>query len=350
MQNTWLIHIIVFILFPILFFHKASFQHERAQGEILSKTDTNMLRGFAAISIMFAHYVVYGIKEANPFGGPVIVMQWAGGLGVCLFFFCSGYGLMQTSANHKVDFGFLKQRFIKILPTYWVLNIFFALLRGDMGNGILSVFLTILGLRSPAWFIVEILLIYILYFIVFQINPKYPVLGMTVMLIIMSAVFFALNFEARWYNANFVFIIGMLCSKYKEKIITWLYHKYCLKLFGSVFLFGMLALVFIVIRGTIAGDLMKILGGGILCILFLQLVMKIKLNSPFIIYIGKNSLQLYLIHTNIWSVFSPYLPGVNIQIKFIICMTASVLCIGLYNSCKYVIQNSRIKYKNSRNE
>ena len=261
MQNTWLIHIIVFVLFPISFFYKASFQHERACGDILSKNDTDMLRGFAAISIMFAHYVVYGMREASPFGGPVIVMQWAGGLGVCLFFFCSGYGLMQTTAKRKIDFYFLRQRFIRILPTYWILNVFFVLLRGDMGNGFLSALLTILGLRNPAWFIVEILLIYILYFIVFQVNPKYPVIGMTVMLIIMSAVFFVLNFEARWYNANFVFVIGMLCSKYKEKIITWLYRNFFLKLFGCILLFGLLTLVFIGIRGTVAGDFMKILGG-----------------------------------------------------------------------------------------
>lgn len=345
MQNTWLIHIIVFVLFPISFFYKASFQHERACGDILSKNDTDMLRGFAAISIMFAHYVVYGMREASPFGGPVIVMQWAGGLGVCLFFFCSGYGLMQTTAKRKIDFYFLRQRFIRILPTYWILNVFFVLLRGDMGNGFLSALLTILGLRNPAWFIVEILLIYILYFIVFQVNPKYPVIGMTVMLIIMSAVFFVLNFEARWYNANFVFVIGMLCSKYKEKIITWLYRNFFLKLFGCILLFGLLTLVFIGIRGTVAGDFMKILGGGILCILLIQLIMKVKLNSPFIIYIGKNSLQLYLIHTNIWSVFSPFLLGVNIQIKFVICMTASVLCIVLFNACKYGIQNSFMRYK-----
>lgn len=306
-----------------------------------------MLRGIAAISIMFAHYVIYGMRETDSFSGPIIIMQWAGGLGVGLFFFCSGYGLMSTTINHKIDFGWLKHRFINVLPTYWTLNVFLLLLRKNECENII---LSILGIENPAWFIVEIMIIYMLFYIAFHVGTKYRILNMAVLLFIMSVIFLVLNFEARWYNTNFIFIIGMLCSKYKEKIILYLYHNFYLKLLGSLFLFGIFALAFIATRGTMVGNLMKIISDGLLNVVFIQIIMKIKLNSPLIIYMGKNSLQLYVIHTHIWYFFSSYMSKLNIQLKFIICVCVSVLCMTIYNYFKYIFKISYRKYKKIINQ
>ncbi|MBD5496306.1 MAG: acyltransferase [Lachnospiraceae bacterium] len=339
-----IIHILVFIVFPIAFFFKSNIRKQDQFAEILNKNDTYVLRGFAAIGIMIAHYVGYSMREASDFGGLCSIWQYAGGLGVCIFFFCSGYGLLLSTKNRDINKQFLWKRGKSILPTYWVLRLISALLLNKMKDGIVYFVFYVIGIKEQAWFVTEILLVYLLFYISIKIDKKKMILVMTLMLMTMSFLFFLLDFEARWYNANLLFALGMLFACYKEVIISWLNKKYLLKVIMVVFLFCMSAGIFVVLKKNgMPSDGMKLLASGLSCILLCQVLIKVKLESPCMIFIGKNSLQLYIIHLSVWSVFSQwYVPAeVDIQFKFCTCVAISFLCVCIYDAGRSLIKSIR---------
>ena len=114
------IYILVFVLFPIAFFYKAKIRKkEDIIKESLNKNDTFCLKGLCAVAIMLSHYVMHGMDEADSFGGPIAAMKWAGGIGVCVFFFCSGYGLFLSTEDKEIENTFLwktsKKKNLKIV-------------------------------------------------------------------------------------------------------------------------------------------------------------------------------------------------------------------------------------------
>lgn len=336
-----IIYILVFIVFPAVFFFPCHIRRKNEYAEILSKSDTYILRGFAATSVMIAHYVVYCMLEADDFGqGVIAVWKWAGGLGVCIFFFCSGYGLLLSTENREVNKQFLWRRIKSILPTYWILRLVSALFLNEVKNGVLYFILYVVGIKRPAWFVTEILLVYLLFYITSKISKRREILVMAVMLSAMSIFFFLLGFEAMWYNANLLFALGMIFARYKESMIDWFSEKYFFKVVMAFFLFCMLAGIFVVLKKKgISCDGMKLLAGGVVCIVLFQVLIKLKLESSCMIFIGRNSLQLYLIHSNVWAIYSQANVLQNVQLKFCVCVAMSLLCVWLYDKGRPIIKS-----------
>ena len=82
------------------------------------------LRGIAALMVVISHTSFKGQQYS------VDTLQWyhIGGSGVDLFFIISGFIMCYTTYNKKVNFlNFMRNRFIRIIPLYWVLS-FFALI------------------------------------------------------------------------------------------------------------------------------------------------------------------------------------------------------------------------------
>ncbi len=339
-----MIYILVFIVFPVAFFFPFHIRKKNEYTEILNKNDTYVLRGFAAVAVMIAHYVVYSMAEAGDLRGLISVWKWAGGLGVCIFFFCSGYGLLLSTANKEINKQFLWKRLKSILPTYWLLRLMSALLLNEMKNGVWDFILYVVGIKRPAWFVTEILLVYLLFYISVKVSKKKEILVMTVMLTVMSFFFFLLGFEAMWYNANLLFALGMIFARYKESCIHWFCEKYFLKMVVVFFLFCLLAGIFVTLKiNGISCDGIKLLAGGGVCIILFQVLIKLKLESVSMIFIGRNSLQLYLIHSNIWAFCSQGNVFVNVQLKFCICVAMSLLCVWLYDVGRRMIKNFACK-------
>lgn len=92
----------------------------------LSKDTSNTVKVLAAIMIMLHHYSQYvishGISEAIPFQ---LLSTQGGYFGVAIFFFLSGYGLMESEQKSHLDlYAFFKRRFLKIyLPVLLVSTI-----------------------------------------------------------------------------------------------------------------------------------------------------------------------------------------------------------------------------------
>lgn len=75
------------------------------------------LRGIAALSVLFFHYTT----RYNEFFGSVSIVNVAlGWLGVPFFFILSGYVIHLTVDRCDTSIEFLKRRFVRLFPTYWI--------------------------------------------------------------------------------------------------------------------------------------------------------------------------------------------------------------------------------------
>ena len=237
-----------------------------------------------------------------------------------------------------------------ILPTYWIIRLISAILLLKYKEGFLFFLLYVLGIKEQAWFITEILIVYLLFFISFKISCRFQITVMSVLLLIMSCVFWRMGLEARWYNANMVFILGMVLSKYRSSVLSVLKKYYWLLL--SFFLMGLLFLTIVFYKANniqIIHDIIKLPVGGIICILFILVLMKLELSSPFILFFGKYSLELYIIHITVWQVAENLKLNLTYQIRFITCVCVSLICVLIYSAVKKLLIGAHIRRIEDKN-
>ncbi|MCM1495516.1 MAG: acyltransferase [Bacteroides sp.] len=309
---------------------KARIRNCEIDKKVLTKEDSTSLRGLAALFVMFSHYILFIENKFAIHVGPAKILEWFGGLGVCLFFFLSGYGCYLSLDKKEVRLSFLWKRFMGILPTYLILRIIFGLLLKEYDGGIISSLLYILGLRAPFWFVSEIIIIYILLYIAAKLNKRHVIGIMTILLCIMSFIFWLLHFEARWYNANLVFCLGMLFAKKRDIVLDFLQKSYWLKCVGIICLFGLFSGGFVVFKTNTFSVGLKLIAGGLFCFIFVLFLMKIKIASPVIMYIGKKSLHFYMIHLYVQNMYDKMIYIENAAVWIILCILTSLTITVIY--------------------
>ncbi len=89
----------------------------------ISRELTNLLKVISAVLVMFSHY--FNIKASM--GAALNPVEWlvrsqGGNIGVAIFFFLSGYGLMMSEIKTHLSFGqYLRRRVLKVyLPVVLV--------------------------------------------------------------------------------------------------------------------------------------------------------------------------------------------------------------------------------------
>lgn len=173
MKECLFINIIVYLLFPIIVFMKARIRKSETDPKVLTKDDSTSLRGLAALFVMFSHYILFIENKFMCNVGPAKILEQFGGLGLCLFFFLSGYGCWMTIDKKEVRISFLWKRFMSVIPTYLILRIICGLLLKEYDGGIITALLYLTGLRAPLWFVSEIIIVYILLYVAAKLNKKY---------------------------------------------------------------------------------------------------------------------------------------------------------------------------------
>ena len=157
----------------------------------------------------------------------------------------------------------------------------------------------------------------------------------------MSVVFLILGFEARWYNANLVFVLGMLIAKDRESFVAFFEKKYWLKVILTGGLFVVFSGAFVVLKAYTASAVLKLIAGGLFSILFVVLLMKIRIQSPPMIYLGKKSLQCYIIHITLWLVYDYYISAGGVMLQLIVCLGASILMTVIYSTLEDAVKNRK---------
>ena len=259
--------------------------------QLLTRSETGMLKGIMALGIVFHHLVVQyneNLIVLKPF-------KYLGFLLVGLFFFISGYGLTISMLTKKDYFNNSKKRFFKVIIPFInaiiVYTIYYFFQREILKQNILFIV-------KYCWFIYEILVLYIMFFTTYKKYDfkKATIINIIIILIGLILMYF-LKLSGIWYKSTFAFLMGIIVAKNKENLMNWINKKYCIKIMISIIFLGILLSLGKYFELGILEILIYNIAVMLFILICLMLITKIReFENHFLEYLGNISFEVYLYH------------------------------------------------------
>ena len=275
---------------------------------------TTGLKGFLALGIVFHHlsqWVTTGTEFSN-FG-------YMGTYIVSVFFFLSGYGLyVQNERKENYLDNFLVKRLSKILTPFIIISSIYLIYRSINGQVLSSSFFIDLFKKGSTviyngWFVDIIILMYIFFYISFRVfnNKTIAILVNTLFIIFYIVLAIKLEYGFWWYNSSLPFILGLIWAKNKENIDRLLKKYYFIPLVSvTVLLFVSHQYSFILQKFHLVDNYSYALAANIDNVIFtfylILIVRKIDFSNNYLLFLGKISFELYMIHGLVMSIFGKY--------------------------------------------
>lgn len=321
-------NILSFVVFPVILLFNVKIEKRY---DVISIEDSDFIRGVAAIFIFFAHFYTQLYEITNIAIGKLWL--YMGGVGVCVFFFLSGYGLNKSDSIEKPGF-IIKRLKNVVFPFVFVRSICFFFNYSLSTKGILFFLEYILGIVDPLWFVSMILIIYFGYYICYKMFGKKNLNAALLIYNIVIGILFAIHgAEPRWYNSHLLFSFGMIIADNNKKVIDglqrinwWLQNL----ILGILFLSS--SILFSVNKNHYCSVLFKVCSGIFLSLLIMNLLLQIRFQSVLIRWIGKNSLLFYIIHLQVLNVYN--LTEMNKGYYILTGMFITIISILAYNTVK----------------
>lgn len=288
----------IFLFFLILF--PSVWKWKGFQEEYLNKEHTNILRGLFAFCIMAGHISMYWSAH---FAGSPVTAFWMtiGTWGTAVFFFLSGYGLaLQNNTRPNYLHGFLKKRFLKILfPTIAILLIYYLAVGHFAPIGdVLSDYPQKNPLNANSWFIWAILYFYFLFWLSGRWTSSRPV---SFGLLLLGTGFYVglldwvLHFSGWWFYTCVLFPIGTAWGNWHQSLEPIV--KKCFWLLLPAAWLGFVTLYLRILPPVHVPEILVMWLASTCWVLGILLVgMKFQPRGRFWQFLGKISLELYLIH------------------------------------------------------
>lgn len=291
---------ILIIIFLLSFFIKIRIREN--QEDYLSKDYTIYVKGILALIVVFCHIQFNRINFVG-----FKVFNYVGDFAVALFFFLSGYGLISQYIK-KGDIylkSFLKKRVLKIMFIYLFFNfiyiVYYLLCNNFESINLLKyVFIDKKLIVSHSWYIIDILILYILFYIFAKkFNKNYNNIskGILICSIIFGIVLIILGYEECWYVSLLSFYFGFFYKLFLDKKVNLKNIIFLILCF--VILEGMLLLIDFINISMVKIYLTALIK-NLACICFILIVINlgkiIQFRNPFFKFMGNISLEVYLIH------------------------------------------------------
>ena len=327
-----LIYSVYFIL-PLIFFWRAKPVIGRGKwnNEFLSLKQTKALQGFLAICIMLHHIaqktcaswlfpksrIIPGLEIFAPNGY----------LFVAVFLFFNGYGIYKSySSKPNYLNGFVKKRILPVVLSLYTTGLIFFIARlilGEKMNGSqMALYLSSIKLCNPnTWYVIVLPFFYLAFYLSFKFFKNKDTAFFTSVLFVVVYMLAATRVDHNdywirgewWYNCVHLFPIGMIFAKFENRIVPHLKRHYLLYLilafglFYPLYLRSDYVLNIVSYYGENFNALDKVFRRRI-CLLsqmyvtcdfvfcFLLLSMKVKIGNKLLDFMGKITLEFYLIH------------------------------------------------------
>lgn len=305
------------------------------KSEFMSYDFTNAIKGFAILTVIWAHSGAH-----LNIGG----IQFIAGIGVALFLICSGYGLEKSFNKNGID-GFFKKRLLRVCIPYWTITTLGNFIMPDWS---MKEYLEKMIFVKAGWYIKYILVCYVIFYIVKRIKIKYRLSDISeiktffaiyILWFVVDSAFFA-NPEIPFLAARqmLCFPMGVCIAKrnmVKEKISN------C----AIMFITGGIGIIFMVVTQLPWVNSLPILISNSISLLTVfplaiaTLVFFDKnqwiLNNKFVLFSGVMSYELFLVHG--------YTENLITQSVSSICICLIVTYGGAY--CVHQILNWKVKKK-----
>lgn len=315
-------------LLVLLFYGSVRCKKGEWNDEYMSLDQTKAFLGFSSIVIIFHHLSQRTCeswikKEAIVHGLDGFVNL--GYLFVALFFFCSGYGIFKSYKN-KVGYfeNFFVKRAFPILLTAFLSSTLFFLARS--AKDVDFSFSTVFSIGGPSmlngygWYVIIILIMYFLFYLGFY-RAKKDITGIiTVAVGIVFLILFCDYFiyGTWWYNTMHLFLFGIIFAKYEDKFTAVFKKRFVVILSVTA--------VITVITFLIGTDILPVYSllsshyiytidrwlificqmisslGFVISVMMIR--MKIIIGNPILEFLGKMTLEIYLVHGLFVQLFS----------------------------------------------
>lgn len=279
------------------------------------------LRGLAAVGVMLAH----GSSLIHQRLDYQFAQQWAlvGVAGVDVFFVLSGFIILYTALARPVARGtFLRKRFLRIYPVYWILLAVLILYHwshpspehpADQGSTILGSILLfpqkdyVLGI---AWTLSFEIIFYLFFALTFFVSARFFYLSSMVWGLAIGALAW-LGYHFDHYSLQVLFS-PMIIEFFSGCAVAYCFHRFrnnpLSRMFlwsGGLFFFLMLTRYYVSAIGMPGYELtpvsrMLYFGLPAACLIYGLLGSKIPI-SPYFVSLGNASYSLYLLHASVLS-------------------------------------------------
>ncbi|MBE5829319.1 MAG: acyltransferase [Butyrivibrio sp.] len=320
-------------IFVLVFYGAKIAPKGEFSSEYLNWDQMMALRTVACLSIIL-HHLTQRITEYGRIGkGPITIYNYIGFLCTAVFFFSSGYGLLYSFLNkHNYLDGFLRKRLPSVLVPFFLVNVITVLVnhlvykRGTSDDA-LYVIKQVVGIElldGNAWFIVEIMVLYVLFAVFFSLIKNKDVSLVLLILATFGIMAFAFfrghdydDFKETyfmgewWYNSTFTFVFGLLYARFKNGIEAFLKKHYK----GMIISFGILS-VFVTFAGIVVANVfgyyhdmlptyrsdafITLVVQSVNCVVVvvfqLLLNMKIAVKNKALEYMGSIQMMVFLVH------------------------------------------------------
>jgi hypothetical protein len=253
-------------------------------GKFLDREYCLMVRGLGMLAIVYGHT----INEFMPFLEKYNLTSTLGlpVLGVAICFFLSGYGLTCSFASNIVDFRYILRHLNKILLPYlifWIMWIGVGCALGTFPSeqNLFVSFMTLAMPNADAWFLKTIVVLYVIYMLLRWKMPGYERIIISLLIVAYIILSAYLGFPNHWWGQILCFPLGIAFSS-----ISILRRKV------SIQTMVLLLIILVALKMYGDGALMFLSVGT--CILIAYLSTYVKYITSFIVWIGANSIYVYL--------------------------------------------------------
>ncbi len=336
---------------------------------LLSVSHTEQLKGIGIFFVVLGHLWVH-VSSAKP----QIVLS---GEAVSLFLVLSGFGLVSSCRDKMYSFKeFFIKRIKRVMLPYWIITTFILIIDYFLLGRklqIVNLLMTYIGINTNVelwhldyarWFVTFILLQYLLFFLAFQLfrTNKYK------MFFLFGSAFVLLPmdyyiFQFGWYQF-FAFPAGCMLAFYYKDFISF-FNKNENKIIISALICTTYVLLFKIIMryGPVKLMITSIVPNIFLTYIFdinslvisLAIVfvscsfIKFGSSSKFLLFLGKYSYEIFLIHGVILVRYNPVIISRNtyaltgqFYLFLILVISISMICQKLYNISNYKIATQKI--------
>ena len=293
----------------------------------LSVQNSRAIRGIAAIEIMLGHI---GIATGSLVQFP---NRKAGILFVGLFFMISGYGI-SYGFDKKQNYlhGFLHKHLLKLLCPVFVLIVVDCMILRTIHISILF--------DHARWFVWELVLLYLLFWVIYKIMPRYGLVLMTIAAIVIIFTACLLKLTNPWYGSTLCFPLGMAYYKItsEDRVLFRKNRGLCFFLLVAVLLIAVAGFFF---RGdTFVGNVIaRNVASIVFCLVVLLILEKYTIGNAWSLKLADISYEIYLIHPTVIYVLMYVMKVNNVYLFTVLTMTVTVVLAYIWN----VLRNFRLK-------
>lgn len=201
--------------------------------DYLSKEKTNAVKGIFVILIIFSHYSQY-VNLTGIYDEPYLILKkHLNQMVVAMFWFYSGYGMMESAAKKKFDYikTIMTKRFWMVLLNFDLAVLLFWITGMILGRkyslyNVLWSFVGWSSIGNSNWYIFVTLVLYVLMFFAFYLlkwyDKKWALYAGGVLMTVMTVAFIycmmKIGRPTRYYNTTILFVLGIWYSLFKTKI------------------------------------------------------------------------------------------------------------------------------------